>query len=115
MKTLAILLLGIVIGCVAGAGYMYTQLQGVMLKVTNADASRDALSKQMKTQEDQATAAKSTLEAALKDAQDQLGQLQSSKQADQRAIKELGDQLAQAQAAREAAERALAEAKKPPQ
>ena len=91
MKTFGTFLLGLVVGCAVGGGYMYTQLQGAREKVAVAEASRDALSKHTKAQEDQlkqAVAAKSTLEAALKDTKDQLG---SSKQANEQALKELPD------------------------
>jgi uncharacterized membrane protein len=112
MKRFGILLLGILVGCAAGGGYMYVLLQNALEKVTIADASREKLSETVKTQEAQlkeAQAAKSSLDTAVKETREQVRQLQLSKQEAERALK---DQLSQAQAAREAAEKALAEAKK---
>lgn len=119
MKFLGLLVLGILIGCAAAGGYAYPLLQAARQQVTAAEASRDALGKTVKEQEEQlkvALAARSSLEAeskaqlgqlqsALKETKDQLGQIQAS-------LKESKEELARAQSAREAAEAALALAKK---
>jgi chromosome segregation ATPase len=122
MKFIGILVLGILIGCGAAGGYAYTLLQEAQQRLTATEASRDAISKTVREQEEQlkgALAARSSLEAdlraskaqlnqvqsALKETKDQLGQVQS-------ALEESKDKLAQAQSAREAAEAALAQAKK---
>jgi hypothetical protein len=108
MKIIAVLVLGILIGCGAAGAYAYTLLQDAWQKVATAETSRDALGKTAKAQEEQlkgALAARSSLEADVRDSKAQLGQLEI-------ALKEAKDQLAQAQAAREAAEEALAQAKK---
>jgi len=110
--TIGIIVLAILIGCAAGGGYVYVQLQDALEKVTIANASREKLSETVKTQEAQlkeAQAAKSSLDTAVKEAREQLRQLQVSRQDAEQGLK---DQLTQAQAAREAAEKALAEAKK---
>jgi uncharacterized membrane protein len=110
--TIGIIVLAILIGCAAGGGYVYVQLQDALGRVAISSASREKLSETVKTQEAQlneAQAAKSSLDTAVKEAREQLRQLQVSRQDAEQALK---DQLAQAQAAREAAEKALAEAKK---
>jgi len=110
--TIGIIVLAILIGCAAGGGYVYVQLQDALEKVTTANASRDKLGETVKTQEAQlkeAQAAQSSLDTVVKEAREQLRQLQVSRQDAEQALK---DQLGQAQAAREAAEKALAEAKK---
>jgi uncharacterized membrane protein len=110
--TIGIIVLAILIGCAAGGGYVYVQLQDALEKVTVANASREKLSETIKTQEAQlkeAQAANSSLDTAVKEAREQLRQLQVSRQDAEQTLK---DQLAQAEAARDAAEKALAEAKK---
>jgi hypothetical protein len=114
-KTIGILLLGVLIGCAAGGGYMYTVLEDARTNALSLEASRDALDKSFKEQEarlKQMSAEKSALEGTIKETKDQLGQLQSSKHSAEQALQKAKDELADAQAAREAAERALAEAKK---
>jgi hypothetical protein len=101
MKAFGVLVLGILIGCAVGGGYVYTLLQGARESARNAEASRATLDNRAKEQD-----------AQLKQAQEQVGQLQTSRQAAELALKEARDKLAEAQSAREAAERALAEAKK---
>jgi uncharacterized membrane protein len=93
-KLFGMLLLGILIGCAAGGGYMYVLLQDAHENMRKVQESRDALEKTAKE----------------KDAQ--LKQVSGEKLSLEAAVKEAKDQLAQAQAARDAAERALAEAKK---
>ncbi len=115
VKTTGIVLLGILIGCAAGGGYMYMLLQDARENARSVQASRDAFEKTVKEQEAQlrkASVEKLSLETAVKETKDQLGQLQTSTQAAEQALKEARDALVQAQSAREAAERALAEAKK---
>ena len=93
-RIFGILLLGILIGCAAGGGYMYVLLQDAHENTRRVQESRDAIEKTAKeqdTQLKQVSAEKSSLEAA---------------------VKATKDQLAQARAAKEAAEQALAEAKK---
>jgi septal ring factor EnvC (AmiA/AmiB activator) len=94
MKFIETLVVGILIGCAAAGGYAYPQLQEARQSVTTAEASRDALGKTVKQQEEQlkgSLAARSSLEADVKEPRGQLGQLQS-------ALKETKDQLGQVQA-----------------
>ena len=93
-KLFGTLLLGIVIGCIAGGGYMYASLQDAHEKTQRAQQSSEAFEKTAKE----------------KDAQ--LKQLSAEKLSLEATVKETKEQLAQAQAARDAAERTLAEAKK---
>jgi len=114
-KTIATLLLGILIGCAAGGGYMYALLQDARENAKTLQASRDELDKSLKEADarlKQVTFEKSSLEGTVKETKDQFGQLQSSKQAAEQGLQKARDELAEAQSAREAAERALAEAKK---
>jgi len=122
MKFIGLLVLGILIGCAAALGYAYPLLQEARQKITAVEASRDALGKTVKEQEERlkgALAARSSLEADVKDAKAQLAQLQSALKETkdqlgqiQSSLKESKDELARAQSAREAAEEALALAKK---
>ena len=69
MKFIAILVLGILIGCGVAGGYAYTLLQEAQQRLTAAETSRDAVSKAVKEQEEQlkgALAARSSLEAYLR-------------------------------------------------
>ena len=69
--TIGIIVLAMMIGGAAGAGYMYVQLQGALEKVAIADAARETLSETVKTQEEQlkkAQAAKDAAEKALAEA-----------------------------------------------
>src|SRR5215468_5437171 len=50
-KTIATLLLGILIGCAAGGGYMYTLLQDARENARTLQASRDELAKSLKDEE----------------------------------------------------------------
>ena len=114
-KLFGILLLGMLIGCVAGGGYVYTLLQDARENVRSVQASRDGFEKTIKEQQaqlKQAADEKLSLEGTVKETKDQLGQLQASKQAAEQALKDANEQLKQAQSARDAAERALSEAKK---
>jgi len=114
-KTIATLVLGILIGCAAGGGYMYTLLQDARENARTLQASRDELDKSLKDEEarlKQVTSEKSSLERTVKETKDQLGQLQSLKQAAEQALQKARDELGKAQSARDAAERALAETKK---
>jgi HAMP domain-containing protein len=115
MKLFGILVLGILIGCAAGGGYMYLLLQNAHENTRRALESRDVSEKTAKendVQLKQLSAEKSSLEAAVKETKDRLGQIEAAKQATEQSLKEARDQLTQAQAAKDAAERALAEAKK---
>jgi len=108
MKSFAILLLGILIGCAAGGSYMYVLLQDAHENTRKAQGSRDAFEKtatEKDAQLKQVSAEKLSLEAAVKETKDRLGQVESSKQATEQSLKEARDQLTQAQAARDAAER----------
>jgi hypothetical protein len=114
-KVIATLLLGILIGCAAGGGYMYTLLRDARDNARTLQASRDELDKSLKDEEarlKQVTSEKSSLEGTVKETKDQLGQLQSLKRAAEQALQKARDELVEAQSVREAAERALAEAKK---
>jgi 2TM domain len=114
-KTLAILLLGIAIGCSAGVGYMFTVFQEARENTRTLEASRDALVRSSKEQEarlTQLTGEKLSLERTVKDTEGQLRQLQTAKQSAEQAVQKARSDLAEAQSAREAAERELAEAKK---
>jgi 2TM domain-containing protein len=93
-KIFGILLLGILIGCAAGGGYMYVLLQDARESTRKVQESRDAF------------------ETTVKQRDEQLKQVSSEKSSLEATVKETKDQLAQAQAAKDAAERALAEAKK---
>ena len=122
MKFIAILVLGILIGCGVAGGYAYTLLQEAQQRLTAAEASRDAVSKTVKEQEGQlkgALAARSSLETDLRASKSQLSQVQTTLKETkyqlgqiQAALEESKDKLAQAQSAKEAAEAALAQAKK---
>ena len=115
VRTIGMLVLGILIGSGGLGGYMYTLLQDAREKARNVEASRDALDKSLKEQEarlKQLSTEKTALEGTVKGTNDQLGQVLSSKQAAEQALQKARDELAQTQSAREAAERALGEAKK---
>jgi 2TM domain-containing protein len=115
MKTIGLVVLGLLIGSAAGGGYMYKQSQQVHEEARSAETSRlalDRIAKEQEAQLQQLSSEKSSLEGTIKEAKDQLGQLQAAKQATDQALKEARDQLTQAEAARDAAERALTEAKK---
>jgi chromosome segregation ATPase len=122
MKFIAILVLGILIGCGVAGGYAYTLLQEAQQRLSAAETSRDAVSKTVNEREEQlkgALAARSSLEADLRASKAQLSQAQTAlketkDQLDhvQAALEESKDKLAQAQSAKEAAEAALAQAKK---
>jgi 2TM domain len=115
MRTVGSLVLGIVVGCAAGGGYMYILLQDAQQKVASTEIARDQLGKTVKSQEEkirEISAEKSSVEGAVRETKAEVGQLQSAKQAAEQALKGARDELAQAQSARDAAERALAEAKK---
>lgn len=101
MKGIGMLVLGILIGCAVGSGYVYTLLQDARKRVGNVEAARETLDTRAKEQEGQ-----------LRQVQELVGQLQTSREAAEQALKEARDKLTEAQSAREAAERALAEAKK---
>jgi 2TM domain len=114
-KMFGTLLLGVLIGCAAGGGYVYVLLQDAYENIRRAHESSDAFERTVKERDvqlKQASAEKTSLEASVKTSKDQLGQVEASKQATEQTLKETRDQLTQAQLAREAAERALAEAKK---
>ena len=115
VKTIGMLLLGILIGSVGPGGYMYTLLQDAREKTRNVAASRDALDLSFKGREarlKQLSTEKTVLETSVKEMKDQLDQVHSSKQAAEQALQKARNELAESQSAREAAERALAEAKK---
>jgi len=114
-KTMVVLIVGMLIGCALGGGYMYTLLQDARENARTLQASRDGLDKLLKEQDarlKQVSAEKSSLEGTVRETRDQLGQLKSSKRAAEQSLKKVTDELAEAQSAREAAERALAEEKK---
>ena len=114
-KTIGILLVGALIGCAAGGGYVFTLLQGAREITRDLAASRDALDKSFKQQEmrlKRATDDKSSLEVTVKETEEQLRQVKAAKQSAEEALQKARSELAEAQSAREVAERALAEAKK---
>jgi septal ring factor EnvC (AmiA/AmiB activator) len=116
MKFIAILVLGILIGCGVVGGYAYTPLQEAQQRLTAAETPRGAVSKTVKEQDEQlkgALAARSSLEADLRASKAQLSHVQTALKEtkdqldhDQAALEESKDKLAQAKSAKEAAEAA---------